>query len=289
MSTEPVIVVVEPYGGSTRMHSPELPHIFWDDAAVTRGDAVVETLLIRGGRARNLERHLERFAQSAELFGLPPVAKDSWRKATAEAAAAFGAEGCCRWTLSRGRAATGNATAWIVVTPLGEQLLEERQRGVKVMLAPRGYSLPPKKARKKAPWLTPAAKSVNYAAAMAALRYARAHGFDDVIYVEDEHVLEGATSTVVVARGNKLRTPTGLDSILEGTTQAMLFAYAEAHGISVKAKDLTVDDLRAADSVWLLSAARTAVRVTHLGEEKLPKPKGGLNVAALVDEALEAN
>lgn len=287
---DPVIVIVEPYGGSTRMQSPKLPHVFWDDAAVTRGDGVFETLLIRQGRARNIERHLDRFASSAELYGLPPVPRDTWRKATAEAAAAFGADedASCVWTYSRGRASTGNATAWIVVKPLPDATYRQREEGVKVLLAPRGYSVPGKKARKKAPWLTIGAKALNYSAAMAAQRYAQARGLDDVIYVDDDIVLEGATSTVVVTRGQKLRTPTGLDSIMEGTTQALLFQHAESLGMSVKAKELTVDDLRAADGVWLVSAARTAVRVTQLGEDKLSFAKGAVDLAALLNDALDS-
>ena len=61
---------------------------------------------------------------------------------------------------------------------------------------------------------------------MWALRWARAHGFDDVIYTDGNTVLEGATSTVITVRGKKIRTPTAGGDILPGTTQAALFEYA---------------------------------------------------------------
>ena len=61
-AVKPVVVVVDTFGGPIRHHNPELPLIYWDDAAVTRGDGVFETLLIRDGRACNLERHSKRFA-----------------------------------------------------------------------------------------------------------------------------------------------------------------------------------------------------------------------------------
>jgi len=64
-AVKPVVVVVDTFGGPIRHHNPELPLIYWDDAAVTRGDGVFETLLIRDGRACNLERHSKRFAASA--------------------------------------------------------------------------------------------------------------------------------------------------------------------------------------------------------------------------------
>ena len=58
---------------------------------------------------------------------------------------------------------------------------------------------------------------------MATLRLARGKGFEDVIFTDPETglVLEGATSTVVAVRGDKLRTPAG-KGILPGTTQAAL-------------------------------------------------------------------
>ena len=81
-AVKPVVVVVDTFGGPIRHHNPELPLIYWDDAAVTRGDGVFETLLIRDGHACNLERHSKRFAASAALLGpfnpgrrtlMPPV------------------------------------------------------------------------------------------------------------------------------------------------------------------------------------------------------------------------
>ena len=69
-SSSPVIYVVEPYGGSVRRHNPALPLVYWDDAAVTRGDGVFETLLIRDGHPANLRRHLDRFQASARLLDL---------------------------------------------------------------------------------------------------------------------------------------------------------------------------------------------------------------------------
>ena len=47
---EPVIYVVEPFGGSVRRHMPNLPLVYWDDAAVTRGDGIFESLLVRNGK-----------------------------------------------------------------------------------------------------------------------------------------------------------------------------------------------------------------------------------------------
>ncbi|MGP5593532.1 aminodeoxychorismate lyase [Corynebacterium flavescens] len=281
---EPVIYVVEPYGGSIRKHSPSLPLIFVDDAAVTRGDGIFESLLVRGGKAANLDRHKERFAASARAMDLPDPMLDKWEQATAMAIADYtGAgnagelvEAKCTWTYTRGRASTGRPSAWVVVGPIEESVLEQRAHGVKVMTTPRLWQV-----AQELP-----AKTLNYAAAMATLRLARSRGFEDVIFVDPDtgHVLEGTTSTVVVVKGDKLRTPAGR-GILPGTTQAALFEAAAAQGFRAKSKEMTVDYLKGADSVWLVSSVRTAARVTQVDETVLPAPKNEAELRRLIAEA----
>ncbi len=299
-------MIVEPYGGSIRQHNPNLPMVFWDDAAVTRGDGVFETLLIRQGRACNTGRHADRFLASAALLGLPtPIIKD-WLKATEMAVEAWyghpgAGDASCTWTLTRGRASTGIASGWVAVTGVDEVRLRQRVQGVSVMTSSRGFTidtaLPGVTDATRgqlrgmepapAPWLVVGAKTLNYAANMAALRYARAHGFDDVIFTDQGRVLEGATSTVVSFKGDKLRTPTPGGDILPGTTQAALFDYATGHGWRCKEKrELSVDDLIGADSVWLVSSVRIAARVTRLDGRKMPRPGNEEQIRELITGAL---
>ena len=302
----PVIMIVEPYGGSIRQQNPNLPMVFWDDAAVTRGDGIFETILIREGRACNLDRHSERFKASAALLGLPAPVMDSWVKATQMAIDSWyehpaAGDASCTWTLSRGRASTGLASGWVTVQAVSREKLSQRERGVEVMTSPRGYTIDTRLPGVRdvtrgdvegvedapAPWLTVGAKTLSYAANMAAVRWARAHGYDDVIYTEGDRVLEGATSTVVSVKGDKLRTPTPGGDILPGTTQAALFEYAATQGWRCKTKkDLTIDDLLGADSIWLVSSVRIAARVTRLDGHKLPRPSNEEEIKALIVGAL---
>lgn len=302
-SSSPLIYIVEPYGGSIRRHNSALPHIYWDDAAVTRGDGVFETLLIRDGHPANLQRHLDRFLASAHLMDLPEPNAQYWIDATRQAVEEWSqyteADAKCVWTYTRGRESTGHPSAWLTLTPVSESVLRQRRQGVKVMTSPRGFtidtSLPGVDeateggSPEPAPWLTVGAKTLNYAANMAALRYARTRGLDDVIYVDPAtgRVLEGATSTVITARaGRKLRTPTPGGDILPGTTQAALFSYAEKHGWRCKTKDMTVDRLLDAESVWLVSSVRVATRVTAIDGKKLPAPANEAEIRELINQAL---
>ena len=162
-----------------------MPHVFWDDAAVTRGDGIFESILVRGGTPQNLSKHLKRFARSAELLGLPTPGKEHWTRATEEAVADYcrerdddpSIEAKVTWTMTRGRETTGVPTAWITVRPLPEKLLRQRERGVSVLTTPRGYAID-----LNVPWMRDGAKTLNYALTMAALRWADEQGADAVSY-----------------------------------------------------------------------------------------------------------
>lgn len=275
-----VIYLVEPFGGSMRRQNANLPHVYWDDAAVTRGDGCFETILVTGGAPTNVDAHLKRFTNSARLLDLPEPPLETWRAATEQAVADFVRESGlelgevdakCQWTYTRGRESTGVPSAWVTVRPIPREQIELRERGAKVMTAPRGYTLA---ATDETPWLTVGAKTLNYAAAMSAVRWAKGKGFDDVIYIDPVtgRVLEGATSSIIAVRGDKLRTPTTGGDVLPGTTQAAVFKQAEKNGWRCKEKDFDVDYLLSSDQVWLVSSVRGGVRVTAIDGTKLPAP-----------------
>jgi 4-amino-4-deoxychorismate lyase len=106
---------------------------------------------------------------------------------------------------------------------------------------------------------------------MAALRHAERLGAQDVVFItSDGTVLEGPTSTVVVASGGALCTPPEELGILPGTTAAALFRGAAAAGWPTRVQRLTVPDLLAADGVWLCSSIRLVAPVHTLDGRSLP-------------------
>ncbi|WP_240452532.1 aminodeoxychorismate lyase [Corynebacterium xerosis] len=250
------------------------PFLYPDDLGAVRGDGVFETLLVRDGHACNVARHENRFLSSAEMLQLPAPDLDRWRAASGLAvdewnSRALDRAASMRWVYSRGREFTGLPTGYIMITPAAGAA-EARERGVRVMLAERGFELD---LGNRAPWVLIGAKTLSYAANMAALRYAKEHGFDDVIFTSSEgNLLEGPTSTIVLVRGRRLLTPNPGEGVLPGTTQAALFDLAAEQGWECVPAQLTPEDLRTADAVWLVSSVRIAVRVTSLDGEELPSP-----------------
>ena len=306
---QPIVYTLDVQAETFQRHDPSQPVVFWDDAAVTRGEAVFESVLVRAGHAANLRRHLDRLQRSAQRLDLPVPQRDLWQEVTAVAVADWqqqfpaGAQvpdAKCTWTYSRGRQHVGpyagqqvvqdgqpyageqhvgpTPTAWLVITPVPDSVLQQRRDGVRAQLAPRGWST------------TVGAKTVNYAATMSALRQAR--GFDDVIFVEPatERVLEGATSTVLLvvcdpASGKRsMVTPDG--DVLAGTTVAAVFDYARDQGWACENRPVTVAELYQAESVWLVSSVRIAVRVIDLGGTALPEPANHEEIRELIVRAL---
>jgi 4-amino-4-deoxychorismate lyase len=164
--------------------------------------------------------------------------------------------------LTRGLGEGTPPTLLVLLAPVPAETLRQRHQGVSVVSLSLGI---PADFRATAPWLLGGAKTLSYAVNMAAQRHAHAAGADDVVFTSLEgRLLEGPTSTVVWAAGGRLHTPPVETGILAGTTQARLFARAEAEGWPTAVTLGTVEDLRAADAVWLLSGIRGAAPVTRL-------------------------
>lgn len=247
-----------------------------DDLGVLRGEGVFETTLVVDGQPRDLRDHLVRLAVSAEMTGLVVPAPDRWRKGVHAVIDAWtgGPQMVLRLIASRGPEHAREPVCYLLGAELPVTSVRQRRSGVRVLLLDRGFSVD---AATSAPWLLAGAKTLSYGVNMAALRYAREQGADDVIFLtSDGMVLEAPTSTVVIARGRTLITPPD-DGILAGITVRRLFRAAAGAGWKVRTEPLAAADLPSADGVWLLSSARLLAPVVAI--DGRPRTDGGLTGA----------
>lgn len=254
---------------------PAAPRIRVDDLGLTRGDGVFETILVAGGRPRELGPHLDRLLRSAAMLDLPVPARAEWERLVGTVAAAWPEPGewAVKLVCTRGpEYGDGSPTAYALAFPVEESTLRRRRSGVSAVVLDRGFD---PELVERAPWLLLGAKTLSYAVNMAAQRHAAAVGADEVIFrAADGSVLEGPTSTVVVAHGRTLSTPPASSGILPGTTQAALFRAAERAGWSTKVEPLVAAELVDADGVFLVSSVRRIVRVHTLDGVALPDTGG---------------
>jgi 4-amino-4-deoxychorismate lyase len=247
------------------------PQLRADDLGILRGDGCFETIRRRAdGGFEDLDAHLDRLARSSAALDLPPTDPADWRDLVDQLDAGWDrpGEGVLRLVVTRGLTQTGPPTAYALLTPIADRQLRERRDGVAVLTLNRGLTAD---ATVEAPWLLGGVKTVSYAINMAALRYARAAGAGDVVFVSaDGQLLEAPTSAVVWLAGGVLCTPPPAPlGLLDGVTVRHLFDHAAEHGFGAEITRGTVDDLHAADGVWLLSSVRVAAAVTSLDGKPL--------------------
>ena len=259
----------EPAAPPFTFADPEVPHLSVLDLAATRGDGIFETLSVGDGHPQALEHHLSRFAHSAQMLDLPAPDLDVWRDAILATAAALdpAPESFVKTVLTRGIEGGDRPTGWVYASHSGD-FSAQREHGIRVVLLDRGYR---HDVETTSPWLLAGAKTLSYAVNRAVFREAARRDADDVIFVSsDGYLLEGPTSTVVYRRGDTLLTPgTGL-GILDGTTQANLFRYAESLGLATAFELATPDTIRGADAAWLVSSVRLAAPIRAIDGETFP-------------------
>jgi len=261
VSTERVAVWSD---GRARTVDAAAPVVGAFDLGLGRGDGCFESVLVTGGTTPRLEPHLARLRRSAGLMELTHPGDDAVRAVVAAVVEGWPAdvEAACRVFLTRGLGDGTPPTLLALLAAVPAATLRQRAEGIRVVSLSLGV---PAGFRATAPWLLGGAKTLSYAVNMAAYRHAHALGADDVVFTSLEgQLLEGPTSTVVWAADGRLHTPPVETGILAGTTQARLFAAAEADGWPTAVTAGTVEDLGSADAVWLLSGIRGAAAVVQL-------------------------
>lgn len=294
---EPVLVLpaAGPGGAPTpRLADPAAPHLTVTDQGATRGDGLFETALAVADASgvfvmRKPSAHLGRLAASAAALMLPVPEAPVWEEAIAAGLAAFAAandvaEGdrlSVRLTVTRGpEVGPGEPprpSTWVLLTPVARPDPADRRTGVRVLLLDRGLD---SSVAERAPWLLTGAKTLSYAVNMAALRHARAHGADDVVFTSaDGYLLEGPTSTLLIARRGadgtrRLVTPLRQQGILAGTSQSVIFAAAQAEGWALGYGPLVPADLEGADGLWLASSVRGVLPIRAVDGREVPVDHG---------------
>ena len=235
---------------------PSTPLLRADDLGVVRGEAVFETLRVAGGRPGFLDLHLARMERSAARVQIALPA--GWAE-LARAAAATQGDGFLRLICTKGPPGE-RPVGFAVAGPLPAESVRAREHGVRVVTLTLGVTAD---VRRRAPWLLGGVKSTSYAVNMATQRAAVEQGSEDAIWVStDGEVLEAPTATVAWVTGGRVVTPPA-DQVgtLPGTTAEATLRHAS---VPVDVRRGTVEELRAAEEVMLLSSVRGVAPVVEV-------------------------
>lgn len=103
----------------------------------------------------------------------------------------------------------------------------------------------------------------NYMNSMLALQEALGAGYDEALLLDNEgYVAEGSGENIFIVRKGVLYTP-DLTSALEGITRETIIQFAQEHGLTVKEKRITRDEVYIADEAFFTG---TAAEVTPIRE-----------------------
>jgi D-alanine transaminase len=104
---------------------------------------------------------------------------------------------------------------------------------------------------------------------------AAAAGAQEAIIIRDGEVLEGSSTSIFVVYKDVLLTPPNSHRILPGTTRDAALELATSL-MPVSVRNITVDELRDGNEVWIAAATRDVIPVTQVDGVSIGDGKPGL-------------
>lgn len=231
---------------------------------IFEGIRCYETL--KGPAVFRLREHLERFADSAKIAGLPPLEYSlaDLHHAVHLTIRANGFSECYIRPLIYMTGPLGlNLDAWtpavsIAVWDWGPFLgAESAQKGVRVLVSSFTRHHPNV-------MMTKAKISGNYVNSTLAKTVAQRAGFDETVLLDPQgYVAECSGENLFVVRDGVIYTPPRT-TILEGITRDALVVLAQDSGIEVREEQISRDQLYIADEIFLCGTAAEVVPVREV-------------------------
>ena len=249
------------------------------DHGLVVGDGVFETLKVTERGAFAVRRHLNRLNRSAAALGLPEPDHGQIREAIdAVLRGRDFPRGKLRITYTGGRGPLGSEAAYGPPTVI-------------IMLAPVGAS-PRLTSIVTAPWTRnehgalAGVKSTSYAENVRGLGYATNHDASEAIFLNTAgHVCEGTGTNVFVVFGDTVITPPLSSGPLAGVTRELIMEWC-----GVEQQDLTLDEAKRADEVFITSSMRDVQGVEHWDDQAFsPEHRVTRAVAATFAERSEVD
>lgn len=117
-------------------------------------------------------------------------------------------------------------------------------------------------------------KSINRLANVILTQQAKRVGAEEVIILDNDMVLEGATSNVLIVKNHHLITPPLSHDILSGVTRQTAMKLA-ANIVPCSEQALTLSELYAADEVWITSSTRGIAPIIKIDDHTIGNGQPG--------------
>jgi branched-chain amino acid aminotransferase len=246
------------------------------DRGFMLGDGIFETLLVTNRVAIWRNAHLERMGKAARRMGLP-FNSDAIILAMNDALQTVDPQPhVMRVTLSRGVTARGLAVETEKPTLLVTcNAFDAASIGKPV-------SLITSTLRRNPASISDRYKTLSYVNNVMAAREARARGADDALMLTiDGMVACTSVANIFLAQGQKLVTPAESEGILPGVMRRFLIEHAAQLGFSVESRAVEIEELHAADHVFITNSLRLLNPVQALDGEDLRRADATIFIDAI--------
>ncbi len=248
------------------------------DHGVLYGDGCFEGIRVYSGRIFKLKSHLERmYASAAEIRLIPPYSLEEIEHATRETVKANNiSDGYIRLVFTRGVGTLGlnpfacpTATCFIIAASIQLYPPELYENGMKVIVADRPR-IPIK-------CLDPAIKSLNYLNnILAKIEAIDAEVLEAIMLNPEGYVSECTGDNLFIVKEGKIFTPPTGAGILHGITRRFVIEeVAPALGYPVEERMMKLEEVLAADEMFLTGTAAEIIGVNQVGETLIGSGKVG--------------
>ena len=118
-------------------------------------------------------------------------------------------------------------------------------------------------------------KVLSWAMNLTWLESAQAHGFDEVILLNERgEVAECTSANIFAANGNQVWTPPIGSGCLPGITRQVVLEETGSSGIRIVEKPLTPAELESSDEVFITSTTRNLLPVLQIEDRKVGRSEG---------------
>ncbi|MEX5213823.1 MAG: D-amino-acid transaminase [Nitrospiraceae bacterium] len=234
-----------------------------EDRGLQFGDGVYEVIRTYGGRSFQVDAHLARLAQSAAAIGLmvpdvlrqfPALIDEGIRRAAYPECKVY-------IQITRGVAPRDHAFPTRVAPTV--VMTFRLMRPLDPVLAAEGVTAVTTEDLR---WGRCDIKSLNLLANVLARQWALERGAFEALLVRNGRITEGTVSNVMLVRQRGLRTASIGPEILAGVTRHLVLELARKEGLSIREEAVTLNELRAADEVFLTGTTVEVLPVIKVDE-----------------------
>jgi D-alanine transaminase len=257
-----------------------------EDRGFQLGDGVYEVLRTYGGRLHAVKAHLQRLFRSLEAIELqhpftPAEIEGIIRQCVERAALS---ESLVYLQITRGAGKRSkefpqaiSPTLVLTVRKLEERPAALRTHGARIMTV-RDFR-----------WQRCDIKSICLLANVLALNRAKAAGFDEALFIEDDNtVAECSSANIFIVKSGRVGTPPKSPRLLGGVTRDELMVLAGRHDVPLDERPVMVAELLEADEVFLSSTTVAVLPVTHVDRRRISAGKPGAVTQRLYQAFREA-